>query len=426
MTWKIWMLAAVAAAALSGCTCGKGTEKTGATREAATAVKAGEATTEPEGAAADPGAHAPYCDAEPHTDAAVFGAERKGMLGRFIAHVPTSVAMLCPGECEDPSAVDGDAVCSGVLVSRDLLLTTRSCILDDPRADYASLRQAARSRKAVFGWATDAEGKAPPADQLDVRPVEELVESGLDDGIDYALLRIPDSPGLRWGQMRLARKDRERQRVTPDTIPTGRYFFHHGGGKPAQFTRGEHREVSTAVEEVFVPASAGSRGGALLAFRTLELAGILVSAGDCAAGTPARAMTIDGLLDESRILKQLVTVVAKGNRTNLGKISMSCGSRSCTLEAGECDGKPCCDLDRDGVADDPPMCWETLKQGCSLDCPKNKPVSWSCGTGGNAERRSIEFVKDVDGGMILDECGDACSGTENRPAGFTIACHFLD
>jgi len=431
MRWKTWMLAMAVTGLvpLGGCTCGpkESPEPESATpRAEATSATTAPATKEGPGEDPDPGERGPFCDQQPQGDAAVYGKERGGMLGRFIAHGGQAMALLCPvgddGEC-DPGQVDPNTACSGTLVATDILMAPRDCLSAMDAPDPAALRQAARARKAVFGWIKDASGNVPARAELDIREIVELVEHAKTDDLELVFLRVAGDPGARWGQVRVDWPEDRRTSRLP-RLRRNRLLLHHRSGKPLQVGEGAWRRAGDR-EQLRAPTDLGSRGGLVFDRMTRDLAGMVIAPGDCAAGEPARVATAEAIFAASRTLQRLTTVYLSGNRTTLAELSLTCGSRSCTREPGTCDGEPCCDENKDGTPDDPPLCWDTLTQGCSIDCPVGQPVDYRCSIGETESKREVEYAR-VGRDKVAEECGSTCSGQVIRDGGFAVRCHFVD
>lgn len=113
----------------------------------------------------------------------------------------------------NPGNVNAMRWCSGTLVADDLYLTAGSCLDNRPlgwtvprqNATDAPLSRAevATNMRVEFNYQLGADGTDRQPESF---AVVEVVEDRLDD-LDYAILRLEDAPGQRFGVTRLATED---------------------------------------------------------------------------------------------------------------------------------------------------------------------------------------------------------------------------
>jgi V8-like Glu-specific endopeptidase len=123
--------------------------------------------------------------------------------------------------------------CSGFLIDDDRLLTNQHCIDSDDTCKGGA--------SATFGYEEDKSGKINSGKQY---ACAELIDS--DSNLDFALVRLEDEPGIKWGHLPLTRR-----------LPTQdeqAFLIQHPGGDPKQIAR-KDCYVSTLAADWHKPAT---------------------------------------------------------------------------------------------------------------------------------------------------------------------------
>lgn len=104
-----------------------------------------------------------------------------------ISHAASSVAKLSYIKNMKPY------VCSGFLITDDLLMTNQHCVTDQAVCE---------TTVAIFGYQYDAEGHPYPGRQHQCLSVEDINYEH-----DVAVLKLAGTPGKEWGRLQFAAKD---------------------------------------------------------------------------------------------------------------------------------------------------------------------------------------------------------------------------
>ena len=135
-----------------------------------------------------------------------------GPFAGVLAMVEGAVAKLTFIKTED--GFPKRFVCTGFLIGDDLLLTNEHCV---------NTQETCATTKVLFGLSINQFGVAKPKEQVRCVTVEQVSFP-----LDYALLRLEGSPGLRWGKLEFAQ--------VPPQSGEKIFIVQHPAGEPKQIS----------------------------------------------------------------------------------------------------------------------------------------------------------------------------------------------
>jgi V8-like Glu-specific endopeptidase len=207
---------------------------------------------------------------------------------------------------EQAGNVNGQGWCTGTLIDDDLFLTAGHCL--DPsdtgvwqlprEKGGVELRPAELARELVvqFRYEASAESDAPShPDSAEVLRLEEYRLGGL----DYAILRLSDQPGVRNGTTRISARDAQ---------PGARIaILQHPAAATMKVGAGTVARVqgSTLTYDT-IDTLGGSSGAGILDAETGKLVGVHTTGGCTKSGGENAGVTIGALTAASEILPGLV------------------------------------------------------------------------------------------------------------------------
>jgi V8-like Glu-specific endopeptidase len=206
---------------------------------------------------------------------------------------------------ENPGNVNGRRWCSGTLVSDDLFLTAGFCLdnrpvgWEVPRVNGTDLpitrAEVATAMRVEFNYQLDSEGNDQVPESFNVRA---LAEDRL-DGLDYAVLRLDDAPGARFGATHLATED--------PPVGSSICIIAHPAGSPKRVDVGTVSDIQDV--RIFYPdisTEGGSGGAGILSVPKGLLVGIHTNGGCTNENLGANfGLTIGGMLQVSPMLREL-------------------------------------------------------------------------------------------------------------------------
>lgn len=175
--------------------------------------------------------------------------------------------------------------CTGSMISHDLMLTARHCI-QYKRPD---------NLKVIFSYELNRKGEETKEYTY---LVKSILETGKNEKLDYAILKLDGRPGLTHGYSALANSDTPIEQDEPIIL------LQHPNGEPMQLDVGHIKRIENKMIEYDDLDTLGGSSGAGLLNADGKIIGVHVLGGCFKIGGSNKAVSIKAIRKASKVIQK--------------------------------------------------------------------------------------------------------------------------
>ena len=175
--------------------------------------------------------------------------------------------------------------CTGSMISHDLMLTARHCI-QYKRPD---------NLKVIFSYELNRKGEETKEYTY---LVKSILETGKNENLDYAILKLDGRPGLTHGYSALANADTPIEQDEPIIL------IQHPNGEPMQLDVGHIKRIENKMIEYDDLDTLGGSSGAGLLNADGKIIGVHVLGGCFKIGGSNKAVSIKAIRKASKVIQK--------------------------------------------------------------------------------------------------------------------------